>query len=189
MAEKLEGTVRNVGKHAGGVVIAPTALTDFVPLYADHAGGAVVSQFDLYDVEEAGLVKFDFLGLRTLTIIDWAVAAINAERADRGENALDIENVPLDDAQTYEFLKTAHTTAVFQLESAGMKELVARLKPDSIEDIIALVALFSPRDRCNRGRWTTTWSASTAASPCAIPIPGWRGRWSAPTGSCCTRNR
>ena len=144
MARKLEGTVRNVGKHAGGVVIAPTTLTDFVPLYADHSGGTVVSQFDLYDVEEAGLVKFDFLGLRTLTIIDWAVAAINAGREERGEDAIDVENVPLDDAATYEFLKTAHTTAVFQLESAGMKELVARLKPDSIEDIIALVALFRP---------------------------------------------
>ena len=144
MAYKLEGTVRNVGKHAGGVVISPTTLTDFVPLYTDHPGGTVVSQFDLYDVEEAGLVKFDFLGLRTLTIIDWAVSAINAERAERGEDALDLENVPLDDADTYEFMKTAHTTAVFQLESAGMKELVARLKPDSIEDIIALVALFRP---------------------------------------------
>ena len=144
MAYKLEGTVRNVGKHAGGVVISPTTLTDFVPLYTDHAGGAVVSQFDLYDVEEAGLVKFDFLGLRTLTIIDWAVTAINAERSERGEAAIDVETVPLDDAATYDFLKSARTTAVFQLESTGMKELVARLKPDSIEDIIALVALFRP---------------------------------------------
>lgn len=144
MAYKLEGTVRNVGKHAGGVVISPTTLTDFVPLYADHSGGTVVSQFDLYDVEEAGLVKFDFLGLRTLTIIDWAMAAINTERHERGEEALDIETMPLNDEKTFEFMKTAHTTAVFQLESAGMKELVARLKPDSIEDIIALVALFRP---------------------------------------------
>ena len=144
MAYKLEGTVRNVGKHAGGVVISPTTLTDFVPLYTDHSGGTVVSQYDLYDVEEAGLVKFDFLGLRTLTIIDWAVAAINAEREEKGEDAIDLDNAPLDDTATYEFMKTAHTTAVFQLESTGMKELVARLKPDSIEDIIALVALFRP---------------------------------------------
>ena len=144
MAYKLEGVVRNVGKHAGGVVISPTTLTDFVPLYADHAGGAVVSQFDLYDVEEAGLVKFDFLGLRTLTIIDWALTAINADRAAQGDEALDIDELPLDDATTYEFLKRAQTTAVFQLESAGMKELIARLKPDSIDDIIALVALFRP---------------------------------------------
>ena len=144
MAYKLEGTVRNVGKHAGGVVISPTTLTDFVPLYTDHSGGTVVSQYDLYDVEEAGLVKFDFLGLRTLTIIDWAVAAINAEREEKGEDAIDLDNAPLDDKATYEFMKTAHTTAVFQLESTGMKELVARLKPDSIDDIIALVALFRP---------------------------------------------
>ena len=144
MAYKLEGVVRNVGKHAGGVVISPTTLTDFVPLYADQAGGTVVSQYDLYDVEEAGLVKFDFLGLRTLTIIDWALTAINAERGERGEQRLDIDALPLDDAETYAFLKSAHTTAVFQLESTGMKELIARLKPDSIEDIIALVALFRP---------------------------------------------
>ena len=144
MAYKLEGTVRNVGKHAGGVVISPTTLTDFVPLYTDHSGGTVVSQYDLYDVEEAGLVKFDFLGLRTLTIIDWAVSAINAERHESGQDPIDLDNVPLDDTETYEFMKTAHTTAVFQLESTGMKELVARLKPDSIDDIIALVALFRP---------------------------------------------
>ena len=144
MAYVLEGTVRNVGKHAGGVVIAPTTLTNYVPLYTDQAGGAVVSQFDLYDVEEAGLVKFDFLGLKTLTIIDWAVSAINAERTPAGEKPLDVKNLPLDDHETYEFLKQAKTTAIFQLESSGMKELVARLKPDSIADLIALVALFRP---------------------------------------------
>ena len=144
MAYKLEGVVRNTGKHAGGVVIAPTRLTDFVPLYADQAGGTVVSQFDLYDVEEAGLVKFDFLGLKTLTIIDWALAAVNAERRARGESEIDIKTVPLDDSQTYEFLKTAETTAIFQLESEGMKDLIRRLLPDSIDDIIALVALYRP---------------------------------------------
>ena len=144
MAYKLEGIVRNTGRHAGGVVIAPSALTDFVPLYADQAGGGVVSQFDLYDVEQAGLVKFDFLGLKTLTIIDWAVTAINAERAAAGEALVDIKNLPLDDVATYRFLKTAETTAVFQLESEGMKDLIRRLLPDSIDDIIALVALFRP---------------------------------------------
>lgn len=147
MAYRLEGIVRNTGKHAGGVVIAPSALTDFVPLYADHAGGSVVSQFDLNDVESAGLVKFDFLGLRTLTIIDWAVDAINAQRAASGAAAadmVDIKALPLDDAKTFEFLKTAETTAVFQLESEGMKDLIRRLQPDSIDDIIALVALFRP---------------------------------------------
>ena len=144
MAYKLEGTVRNIGKHAGGVVIAPTALTDYVPLYADQAGGGVVSQFDLNDVEEAGLVKFDFLGLKTLTIIDWAVNAINAERARIGEQPIDIKKLPLDDAATYEFLRSSETTAVFQLESEGMKDLIRRLQPDSIDDIIALVALYRP---------------------------------------------
>ena len=144
MAQKLEGVVRNTGKHAGGVVIAPTTLTDFVPLYADQSGGTVVSQFDLHDVEEAGLVKFDFLGLKTLTIIDWALAAVNAERATADQPAIDIKAVPLDDPTTYEFLKTAETTAVFQLESSGMKDLIRRLLPDSIDDIIALVALYRP---------------------------------------------
>ena len=149
MAYKLEGIVRNTGKHAGGVVIAPTTLTDYVPLYADQGGGGVVSQFDLNDVEDAGLVKFDFLGLKTLTIIDWAVQAINEERAgDRtGQEAtepIDIKQLPLDDAATYAFLRTAQTTAVFQLESEGMKDLIRRLQPDSIDDIIALVALYRP---------------------------------------------
>ncbi|MCY3810958.1 MAG: DNA polymerase III subunit alpha [Gammaproteobacteria bacterium] len=144
MAYKLEGIVRNIGKHAGGVVIAPTTLTDYVPLYADHAGGGVVSQFDLNDVEEAGLVKFDFLGLKTLTIIDWAVRAINEERARTGEELIDVMRLPLDDPATYELLKTAETTAVFQLESEGMKDLIRRLQPDTIDDIIALVALYRP---------------------------------------------
>lgn len=144
MAYKLEGIVRNIGRHAGGVVIAPTTLTDYVPLYADHAGGGVVSQFDLNDVEEAGLVKFDFLGLKTLTIIDWAVRAINEERARTGEELIDVMRLPLDDPATYRFLKTAETTAVFQLESEGMKDLIRRLQPDTIDDIIALVALYRP---------------------------------------------
>ena len=144
MAYKLEGVVRNTGRHAGGVVIAPRALTDFVPLYADQAGGGALTQFDLHDVEEAGLVKFDFLGLKTLTIIDWAVAAINAEREAAGEAPVDVKRLPLDDGRTYALLKTGKTTAVFQLESQGMKELIARLQPDSIDDLIALVALFRP---------------------------------------------
>ena len=144
MAYRLEGVVRNTGKHAGGVVIAPTRLTDFVPLYADQPGGTVVSQFDLHDVEEAGLVKFDFLGLKTLTIIDWALSAVNAERKAQGEPAIDVKTLPLDDAKTYAFLREAETTAVFQLESEGMKDLIRRLQPDSIDDIIALVALYRP---------------------------------------------
>ncbi len=144
MARALEGLARNAGKHAGGVVIAPSALTDFAPLYCEPGGESVVTQFDKDDVEAIGLVKFDFLGLRTLTIIDWAVRTIKAERAERGEAPLDMDGVPMDDASTFELLKACKTTAVFQLESRGMKDLVRRLQPDSFEDIIALVALFRP---------------------------------------------
>ncbi|MEE4110356.1 MAG: DNA polymerase III subunit alpha [Halieaceae bacterium] len=144
MAVQLEGVTRGVGKHAGGVVIAPSELTDFSPLYCDAAGDGLVTQFDKNDVEDAGLVKFDFLGLRTLTIIDWAMKIINGIRAGRNEDPLDINRIPLDDAPTFDLLKSAETTAVFQLESRGMKELIARLRPDCFEDIIALVALFRP---------------------------------------------
>tara|TARA_R100000005_G_scaffold87198_1_gene56368 strand:- start:589 stop:3348 length:2760 start_codon:yes stop_codon:yes gene_type:complete len=144
MAVQLEGITRNVGKHAGGVVIAPSRLTDFSPLYCDEAGGGLVTQYDKGDVEDAGLVKFDFLGLRTLTIIDWAVRMINAVRAQQGEEPLDISAIPLDDAASFRLLQAAETTAVFQLESRGMKDLIKRLKPDCFEDIIALVALFRP---------------------------------------------
>ena len=145
MGYKLEGIVRNVGRHAGGVVIAPSRLTDFVPLYVDERSDSLISQYDKDDVERAGLVKFDFLGLTTLTIIDWAVQAINGSIEAQGGDALvDIDRVPLDDADTYELLKRAETTAVFQLESRGMKDLVRRLLPDRIDDILALVALFRP---------------------------------------------
>ncbi|MGI9327706.1 MAG: DNA polymerase III subunit alpha [Pseudomonadales bacterium] len=143
MAYKLEGVVRNVGRHAGGVVIAPSALTDFVPLYREDQGVGLVSQFDKDDVEQAGLVKFDFLGLKTLTIIDWAVQAVNAA-LPQGAQPLDIDRLPLDDPATFELLRKAETTGVFQLESRGMKDLIRRLLPDTIEDIIALVALFRP---------------------------------------------
>ncbi|WP_372964095.1 DNA polymerase III subunit alpha [Marinobacter sp.] len=144
MALKLEGICRNAGKHAGGVVIAPTKITDFSPLYCDDEGGGLVTQFDKGDVEEAGLVKFDFLGLRTLTIIKWALNMINPRRQKRGEPELDIAAIPLDDKASFEMLKKAETTAVFQLESRGMKDLIRRLQPDSLEDMIALVALFRP---------------------------------------------
>ena len=143
-ALKLEGVTRNSGKHAGGVVISPGLITDFAPLYTDGQGGGLVAQFDKDDVEAAGLVKFDFLGLRTLTIIDWALGTINGKRQLRGEGPVDINHIPLDDQPTFELLKKAETTAVFQLESRGMKELIRRLQPSTFEDIIALVALFRP---------------------------------------------
>nr|BBJ04474.1 DNA polymerase III subunit alpha [Marinobacter nauticus] len=144
MALKLEGVCRNAGKHAGGVVIAPTKITDFSPLYCDDEGGSLVTQFDKGDVEDAGLVKFDFLGLRTLTIIKWALHMINPRRQAQGQSELDIATIPLDDKRSFELLKKAETTAVFQLESRGMKDLIRRLQPDSLEDMIALVALFRP---------------------------------------------
>ncbi|HLG53179.1 MAG TPA: DNA polymerase III subunit alpha [Steroidobacteraceae bacterium] len=144
LAKQLEGLARNAGTHAGGVVIAPSPLTDFAPLYREQGGTSVVTQFDKDDVEHIGLVKFDFLGLRTLTIIDWTVKLVNAERAKAGEPAIDIARLPLDDADTYRLLKSCRTTAIFQLESRGMKDLVRKLQPDCFDDIVALVALFRP---------------------------------------------
>ncbi|KTS94415.1 DNA polymerase III subunit alpha, partial [Pseudomonas parafulva] len=144
MALKLEGVTRGTGKHAGGVVIAPTKLTDFSPIACDEEGGGLITQFDKDDVEAAGLVKFDFLGLRTLTIIKWAMEIINREQAKKDLPDLNIDFIPLDDRKTYELLQKAETTAVFQLESRGMKELIKKLKPDCLEDLIALVALFRP---------------------------------------------
>jgi DNA polymerase III subunit alpha len=144
MALSLEGLARNAGKHAGGVVISPTVLTDFSPLYCEEGGQSVVTQFDKDDVEAVGLVKFDFLGLRTLTIIDWAVKHVNRRRSMTGEEPLNIDHLPFDDKATFDLLQAANTTAVFQLESRGMKDLITRLQPDSFEDIVALVALFRP---------------------------------------------
>ena len=144
LAKKLEGLVRNAGKHAGGVVIASTQLTDFCALYSESSDAQAVTQFDKDDAESAGLVKFDFLGLRTLTIIHWAVCAINASRQEGEGTPLDIDMIPYDDEKTFDLLKSCATTAVFQLESRGMKDLIRRLQPDSFEEITALVALFRP---------------------------------------------
>lgn len=144
MAYQLEGLTRNVGKHAGGVVIAPTKLTDFSPLYCDADGSGLVTQYDKNDVEDAGLVKFDFLGLKTLTVVDWAMGMINERRQAKGEEAIAIETIPLADEPVYKLLQGAETTGVFQLESRGMKDLIKRQLPSNFEDIIALVALFRP---------------------------------------------
>ncbi|MFP8967268.1 DNA polymerase III subunit alpha [Pokkaliibacter sp. CJK22405] len=144
MAYKLEGITRNVGKHAGGVVIAPTKLSDFAPLYCEADGTGLVTQYDKGDVEEAGLVKFDFLGLRTLTIINWALDNIRVIHEREGKPPLDITKINLEDSDTYKLMQRGDTTAVFQLESRGMKELIKRLLPSCFEDIIALVALFRP---------------------------------------------
>ncbi|ORU91138.1 MAG: DNA polymerase III subunit alpha [Cycloclasticus sp. symbiont of Poecilosclerida sp. N] len=144
LAMQLEGITRNAGKHAGGVVISPSKLTDFSPLYCEQGGENLVTQFDKDDIEAVGLVKFDFLGLRTLTIIDWALQNINQRMAVEEKPLVDIDTLPRDDKKTYELLKNCATTAVFQLESRGMKDLIRRLRPDSFKDIIALVALFRP---------------------------------------------
>ncbi len=145
LARKLEGITRNAGKHAGGVVIAPSKLTEYTALYCEQGqSNHLVTQFDKDDVEAVGLVKFDFLGLRTLTIINWAIQEINIGREVTQETALDIQLIPLNDPATFTLLKACKTTAVFQLESRGMKDLVKRIQPDCFEDIVALVALFRP---------------------------------------------
>ena len=144
LAMSLEGIKRNAGKHAGGVVIAPSPLTDFTPLFCEAGGGSMVTQFDKDDVETIGLVKFDFLGLRTLTIIDWALKTINAQRLDAGEEPIELEKLPLNDPAAFRLLQACQTTAVFQLESRGMKDLIRKLVPDSFDEIVALVALYRP---------------------------------------------
>ena len=149
LARQLEDLTRNAGKHAGGVVIAPSPLSDFCPLFAEHDHGNLgknpVTQFDKDDVEAVGLVKFDFLGLRTLTIIDWAVKAINLRRAKEGKDALDIAAIPLDDASVYrDVFANGNTGSVFQFESAGMRRALKDAKPDRFEDLIALNALYRP---------------------------------------------
>lgn len=142
LARKLEGVARNVGKHAGGVVIAPKAIEHFMPIYQDPTSQQPVTQFDKDDVEAMGLVKFDFLGLRTLTIIDWTIQTL--KKVDSSLVNLDINTIPLDDKKTFEYLQTTASTAIFQLESRGMQELVFKLQPDRFEDLVALVALYRP---------------------------------------------
>ena len=144
MALSLEGTSRNVGKHAGGVVISPTALTDFTPLYCESNGAPIVSQYDKDDLEDVGLVKFDFLGLKNLTVIDATVKDLNAKRAQQGQSTIDIATLPLDDPAVYEFLRTGLTTAIFQLESTGMKKLVQALEIENFDEIVALLSLYRP---------------------------------------------
>ena len=144
LAFKLEGIARNVGKHAGGIVIAPGALSDFCPTYLDRQSSALMTQYDKDDVEKIGLVKFDFLGLRTLTVIDWATKSINKYLKDQSKTPLDIHSLKLDDPKVFELLSSGKTMAVFQLESSGMRDLIKRLKPTKFEDITALLALYRP---------------------------------------------
>ena len=144
LALRLEGRVRNVGMHAGGVLISPGKISDFSPIYCQADGASLVSQYDKDDVEAVGLVKFDFLGLRTLTILELALVNANKQRATEGLPPLSFATLPLNDKATFQLLKTANTTAVFQLESRGMKDMLKQAMPDCFEDIIALVALYRP---------------------------------------------
>ncbi len=141
LAEQLEGLPRNVGMHAGGVLIAPGKLTDFCPLYTQAGTDAPVSQFDKDDVEQVGLVKFDFLGLTTLTVLDWSVRYVHM--LDPG-STVTVDNIPLDDAGAYEVFRRGRTVGVFQFESRGMRELLLQAPPKRFDDIVALVALFRP---------------------------------------------
>jgi DNA polymerase-3 subunit alpha len=142
LARQLEGLPRNIGMHAGGVLIAPGKLTDFCPLYAQPGSTDAVSQYDKDDVEAIGLVKFDFLGLATLTILDLAVR--NIRRNHPGMADFRMEDIPLDDAASYKLMARGDTVAVFQLESRGMQGMLREARPDRFEDIIALVALYRP---------------------------------------------
>ncbi len=141
LAGSLEGLVRNIGMHAGGVLIAPGKLTEFCPLYIQPGADAAVSQFDKDDVEAAGLVKFDFLGLATLTVLDWTLKYVRKLDPDA---TIELKDIPLDDAATYGLLSKGDTAAVFQFESRGMRELLVRAHPSRLEDLIALVALYRP---------------------------------------------
>ena len=142
LSYKLEGIARNVGKHAGGVVIAPGSISDFCPVYVDRQSDSVMTQYDKDDVEKIGLVKFDFLGLRTLTVIDRAVKSINKEK--KGKELFDINSIPLNDEKVFKLLASGKTMAIFQLESSGMRDLIKRLKPTKFEEITALLALYRP---------------------------------------------
>ncbi|CAL4320392.1 DNA polymerase III subunit alpha [Buchnera aphidicola] len=142
-SQKLEGVIKNIGKHAGGIVIAPKKLICFTPIqYDDH--GVFVTQLDKDDIDYIGLLKFDFLGLRTLTIIQSAVKMINQIQKKNNSEFIYLNHIPLDDRKSFNLLKSAETTAVFQLESYGMRDLITRLQPDCFEDIVSLIALFRP---------------------------------------------
>jgi DNA polymerase-3 subunit alpha len=143
-AKLLEGLPRNAGKHAGGIVIAPRTITDYTALYWEQGMAQPVTQFDKDDLEAIGLVKFDFLGLRTLTVIDWTLSRVNEKRHRDHLPEIDLAALPIDDSETYKLIRTGRTTAIFQLESRGMRELIERMKPENFDDLIALVALFRP---------------------------------------------
>jgi len=140
LGRKIEGCARHVGVHAAGVVMSPTPLVDFTPLQLDPKGGKIITQYDMYSIEDAGLLKFDFLGIRNLAILADAVRIVEKTRGMK----VDIENVPVDDKKTFEMLARGETEGTFQLNGAGMTRYLKELKPSSIHDINAMVALFRP---------------------------------------------
>ena len=140
LARRLEGCVRHVSVHAAGVVISPTALTDFVPLQLDPRGGKIITQYDMHAVEDAGLLKFDFLGIRNLAILENSVRLVEKRHGKK----VDIEHIPLDDADTFRMLARGETMGVFQLSGSGMTKWLKELKPSTIHDINAMVALYRP---------------------------------------------
>ena len=143
-ARLLEGLPRNAGKHAGGIVIAPKPITEYTALYIEKEMTQPVTQFDKDDLETIGLVKFDFLGLRTLTVIEWTLAQVNQKNKKEKLPLVNLDNLPIDDLGTYKFIQSCQTTAIFQLESRGMRELIERIQPENFDDLIALIALFRP---------------------------------------------
>ena len=143
-ARLLEGLPRNAGKHAGGIIIAPKAITEYTALFWEKGMAQPVTQFDKDDLETIGLVKFDFLGLRTLTVIDWTISRVNKRNENNNLPTIKLDALSVDDEATYRFIRTGQTTAVFQLESRGMRELIERMKPETFDDLIALIALFRP---------------------------------------------
>lgn len=144
LSKRLEGMIRSVGRHAGGLVIAPGSLQEYIPFYAESASGTAISQFDKDAVELAGLVKFDFLGLTTLTVIQRTLDTVNENRRKQGERLIEPSDIKLDDQETFKTIQDGRTLGMFQLESEGMRRIIRDLKPDCIEDIVALVALFRP---------------------------------------------
>jgi len=140
MAMILEGLPRNAGTHAGGIVISPKKLINYTPLYKDAHDSSLLTQLDKDDVEEIGLIKFDFLGLRTLTVIENTIKIINQKNSEE----FILDNIPLNDSDTFDLLRKQKTNGVFQLESRGLKDIIKRLKPDKFDDLVALVALYRP---------------------------------------------
>ena len=166
---RLEGVIRSIGKHAAGVVISPTRIAEFAPLMLDSDGNPI-TQYDKKDVEHAGLVKFDFLGLTTLTIIDDAKQMIDEMRAREGKPPINIAAIPYDDPDSYKMIQETETTAVFQLESTGMRKLIGKMQPDRFEDLVALVALYRPGP-LNSGMVDHFVDRKHGVEPVSYPLP------------------